>query len=568
MIEEILSRMNEISYDKIKKIIGCPDDEDIQFIKKFPNQGKQGVAGLVNIKNNVIAYKISQYINHLVLHEAIVMNSLTEMRQFCPHYCKYLGLCTKQVNGNYRKLENPFEITSKHPIQTDTLLMEFIDGKKLYTMIKNPNISDDVIFSAIKQLLFAISIAQIKKRFTHYDLHSCNVLMKECDPNTVFVYALDKDNQFSIPTHGYCPVIIDFGFSYSAALDGGPIYSSLAHTDVGFMTNQYDPIADIKLLLVSISEEIKRYRSSAIAIKFRNIVRNIFACLDIDWESGWDNYDISGAADHIVDEIEKIDVPSNIFKKYPHYCVDLIQTLIHLPLEKLDKQNIDIAYTTMVNEFYKIEKELTSSIYHLYIFKKIVDSARSVKKLYHSESRQEAVKKFTKDVMNTVMSVANFCCPKKVHYEKLLCSLYCFANASQRILYDVIRSKNKLTKSQYKDLELETPEHIYGAIEINIPQTYKFNKKTNVVVYNIENETQTSLSKLPDKLINLLNETHPLLQGSVLYDFQTTQFPNKKTNKIKTSTKTSIPREASEASEAMVKPAKPAKPAMMKPAKP
>jgi hypothetical protein len=448
--------MNDFNYDKIKKIIGCPQASDIKFVKKFQNQGKQGVAGIASIKNNTIAYKISQYINHIVLHEALIMNSLTEMRKFCPHFCKYYGLCSKNVNGNYRKLDNPFEITSKHPIQTDVLLMEYIEGKKLYNMIKNNKINDNVIFSAIKQLLFAISIAQTKKQFTHYDLHSCNVLMKECDPNTVHVYALDNENQFSVPTHGYCPVIIDFGFSYSGVLKGGPIYSSLAHTDVGFMTNQYDSISDVKLLLVSISEEIKRYRSSSTAIKFRNIVRNIFSCLDIDWECGW-------------------------------------------------------------------EKELTSSIYHLYIFKKLVDSARSVKKQYHSDQRETAIKIFKKDVINTIMSVANFCCPKNIHYEKLLCSLYCFANASQRVLYDVIKTKNKLTQEQYSELELKTPEHIYGAIEINIPQTYNFSKNTNVTIFNVEKESRYTLSKLPDNLIKILNNTHPLLQGSILYEFYISQ---------------------------------------------
>ena len=112
------------------------------------------------------------------------MNSLTDMKTYCPHFVNIMDYVQNQLMV-ITKPENPFEITSKHPIQTDTLLMEFIDGKKLYNMIKNTTISDNIIFSAIKQLLFAISIAQTKKQFTHYDLHSCNVLMKECDPNTV-----------------------------------------------------------------------------------------------------------------------------------------------------------------------------------------------------------------------------------------------------------------------------------------------------------------------------------------------------------------------------------------------
>ena len=55
---------------------------------------------------------------------------------------------------------------------------------------------------------------------------------------------------------------IDFGFSFCDDLDNKPLWASLAHTDVGFMTNQFDPVADPKLLLVTMSDELKRYRNS------------------------------------------------------------------------------------------------------------------------------------------------------------------------------------------------------------------------------------------------------------------------------------------------------------------
>ena len=103
--------------------------------------------------------------------------------------------------------------------------------------------------------------------------------------------------------------------------------------------------------------------------KFRNIIRNIFSPLDIDWESGWDNYNIPGAADHIIEEMEKINTKSKLFDKYPHYCIDLIQTLITLPLIKLPKDNIKTSYKTMVNEFYKIEKEYSINIHFIHIQK-------------------------------------------------------------------------------------------------------------------------------------------------------------------------------------------------------
>jgi len=148
----------ENSYEKSKKKVGCPRADDIKFIKNFSNQGKQGIAGLVSIGEHTLAFKMSQYINHIILHESAVMDGLTNLRNYCPHFCKNIALCNVPVNGNYRKSSNPFLVSSKHPITTDTLLMEYIDGKKLYTMIKDLSISDNIIFSAIKQLLFGISV--------------------------------------------------------------------------------------------------------------------------------------------------------------------------------------------------------------------------------------------------------------------------------------------------------------------------------------------------------------------------------------------------------------------------
>jgi len=247
-----------------------------------------------------------------------------------------------------------------------------------------------------------------------------------------------------------------------------------------------------------------------------------------------------GAADHILEAIEKITVPSNIFKKYPHYCIDIIQTLITLPLEKLSKKDLEISYSIMVNEFYKIERELSSSIYHIYIFKTIVDSARKVKQMYDggSNSRAAAVRLFKTDILDIIRSVAEFCIPKTLHYEKLLCSLYCFANASQRILHDVIEIKNSETKEQYDELSLTTVEQIYGAIETNISHNYQYDRLTIVNIYNSHMETTSSLSNLPSELIEILNSTHPLLQGSVLFEYSNhigSAPESKKNRKVKSS---------------------------------
>ena len=230
----------------------------LKFIKKFKKQGKQGIAGALEINKNICVFKSSQYLNYIVQHEYTIMKDLNSLRHFCPHFCKTYGIVQNSVDGNYRKLDRPFDVTTKNPIVIETLLMEYISGEKFYSLIKNPKISSDVLFSVVKQVLMSLSIAQNHSKLAHYDLHSCNILMKECRKDDVFLYVLNRENQFCIPTHGYYPVIIDFGFSYSDSLKEQGICSPLAHTEVGFMSNQYDSIADVKLFFSNSFRRIKK----------------------------------------------------------------------------------------------------------------------------------------------------------------------------------------------------------------------------------------------------------------------------------------------------------------------
>ena len=74
-------------------------------------------------------------------------------------------------------------------------------------------------------------------------------------------------------------------------------------------------------------------------------------------------------------------------------------------------------------------------------------------------------------------------------------------------------------KNQYEKLKLKTPEQIYGAVEINIPHNYEFINSTEVYVFDAKNECRSHF-KMEDYnfAIEELNETHPLMQGPLLYD--------------------------------------------------
>jgi hypothetical protein len=496
--------------------------EWLDFDDTFCKHGKQGLVGLFNPKKNKkefkFVFKISQYINYLVQHEYTIMKGLNELAPYCPHFCKAFGTILCEVDPKVRKTGNPFEIISKYPIEKEVLLTEYIDNSSnFYNYIKSDKIHDDVIYSSVKQVLIAIAIAQKKKKFTHYDLHSFNILMKKCNKDLVFLYVLDDENQFCVPTHGHYPVIIDFGFSYIEDLEDNPAWPSMAHTDVGFMSDRYDPVADPKLFLVTVSREVKNKRNNKKATIFRNIVKNIFRSLTIDWDCGWDKKTKKGATDFVLEMLSPYNKDSNLFDNYNHYCIDLIQSLIILPLQEQKYDNIDKSYTTFLKEFIKIENEIGNPFYNLYILKGIVDVAREVRVDYlHSKSRDSAIGYFRRSVFERINCVSKYCNPKNIHFEKMLCSLLCLSKNIEGIMYDVIETRMKEKQAEYDKMHLQSIEQIYGAIEANIPTKYKFNKDTTVFVMNSITQS-CSRMKLTPEICKEVNDIHQLQKGSFLY---------------------------------------------------
>lgn len=506
--------------------------EWLKFDHTFDKPGKQGLVGLFKSNSGAdskstlgksrkplnIVFKISQYINYLVQHEYTVMKGLNELSPYCPHFCKMIGAIMCEVDPQTRKSGNPFLITTRHPIEKEVLLTEYIsDSCKFYNYIRSKRISNEILYSTIKQVLMGIAIAQRKKQFTHYDLHSYNIMMKKCNKDVVFLYVLDEENQFCVPTHGHYPVIIDFGFSYISDMEDGPAWPSMSHTDVGFMSDRFDWVADPKLFLVTVAAEMRKKRPNRKSNKFKRIIKNIFGGLKIDWMSGWDVGEEKGASDFVTEMLQGYNTKSNLFDNYDHYCIDLIQSLIILPLEEQNYDNIDQSYTTFLKEFIKIENEIGNPFFNLYILKGIVDVAREVRSDYlHRRFRKRAIRYFRKSIYERINCVANYCSPKGIHFEKMLCSLLCLARNMEGVLFDVVESRMNKKKKQYHRLPLQSIEQIYGAIEVNIPDKYKFNSNTVVFVMDCVNEKCERMN-LTSEICNNVNSLHSLEKGSYLY---------------------------------------------------
>ena len=501
-----------------------PWNEWLKFDKLLDNQGKQGMVGLFNLKdeneedNIKYIFKLSQSLNYLVYHELTVMQGLSSISNFCPFFCKGIGSIKCKVEPK-RKIKNPFDIKSKYPIEKEVLLCEYIENSsKFYNYIKTKDIKEEMLYSIVKQVLMGINIAQQKKQFTHYDLHSNNVMIKKCNKDLVFIFRYDDDNQFALPTLGYYPIIIDYGFAYISDMEDKPLWTSLAHTEVGFMSDRFDWVADPKLFLITVSDEIKAKRNTTKSKKFRRIVRNLFYPLKIDVECGWDDDEDKSATDYVLEMIDIENNTSKIFKDFDYYCIDIIQSLIILPLQEQDYSNIGKVFKAFLKEWSKIENEISNEFYNIYILKEVVNIARNIRPEYlKKETRADAINIFQKNIYKAINKVSAFCNPKNINFEKFLCALLLLAENIEGMLYDVITTRMQEKQKQYDKLPLQSLEQIYAAIDVNIKDTYTYNKDTIFCIIDIENETN-DLFQIPEDEVENINELNNLSKGCYIYD--------------------------------------------------
>lgn len=498
-----------------------PWQEWLKLESVFKCSGKQGRLGIFTSPDGKHKYifKLSQYINYLVQHEMSVMADLNTISGYCPHFCKVIGALMCDTEPKHRKEGNPFKIVSKYPIEKEVMLMGYLENcYKFYNYIRSSKFSEKILFSVLKQTLMAISIAQTKVKFTHYDLHSNNIMLRKCDEDLVFLYVLDENNAFAVPTRGYYPVIIDFGFAYSQSLENSPLWPSLGHTSYGFMSHHFDSIADLKLLLVTVADEIHDKRKTKRTRKLKNISKNIFSPLKLDWDSGWDADCKKSSSDYVLDMLHGYHCGSPLFSEYDHFCIDIFQTLITLPLSPQKYDNIHVAYRTFVKEFIKIENMIGSPYYCLYILKNLVNVARSIREDYiNPKSRNHALKYFRHAFYECVDSIAQDCFPKDLHYEKLLCSLYCLARGIEGVLYDATTYRENKKERMYSKLKVSTPEEIFAILDVNLEDDYTYNSRTTILVLNASTESVSTLN-LTQEERERINDMIPLSQGVELYE--------------------------------------------------
>ncbi len=498
----------------------------LNFDMCFKTTGKQGIAGILKSNNkNKYIFKLSQYINYFINHEYIIMKSLSKINKFCPHFPNTYGIINCNVDSvnsrtrNNRDITNPFLIEHKYPIKKEVLLLEYIpDSIKFTNYIGSDKFNNNTIFQISKQVLCAITMAQIFNKFTHYDLHSNNIMIKRIEYDNVNLYIIDEKTQICVPTLGYNPIIIDFGFSYCSELEKGYLWPSLAHTEAGFISIEYDWVSDLKLFLVTLSYDLVKMKKSKESKRFRKMIKEIYKPLNIDLESGWDTIFTKSITDYLSKKINNYEHKSILFDKYYFYCIDIIQTLIKLPLHKYSYLNMKVTFTAFINEFIKIEKQIGNHFHNLYILKNIVDYARENRSSYINETmRESTVIKFKKYIYEIIDKISKYCKLDNINWELLLCSLYELSKNIEGYFYYKRNKLKSIRDKYYKELKFKSSVDIIKKIEKEFPNKYEFNNKTVLNIYNLKDRTMEKIDNLHPDTIYMLNTIKTEYQGELIY---------------------------------------------------
>jgi len=483
--------------------------------------GKQGYVGrLQHPQNKSLScmYKISKVDDNLVEHEYKIIKGLEDLSQYCPHFHRAFGMLS--FDSNVHMDSSPLEYNRNSKIITrNMLLMQYIQSKcDLRELIEDEKIKDDQIINILKQVILAVYMSHAY-HFTHYDLHTENILIRNCNPNMHLLYILDDHIQFLLPTHGYIPNIIDFGFSYCET-EPKDLTCTLAHTKQGFTSTRFDPYADIKLFLISTVDDIqKESKRKEMSKKMANIVRNIFSGMNVQWGSGWDNSKLISPL-RLVEEMTRDYVKDSLLFSKDDLWVETVQLLIELPLNPMPYHDLEKACRGFVEEFAKFEERIASKTLLNYVLKLFVKRVKEFRASYLKEGEESewAVFEIKKHFLSDYTALVNYHIPT-IDYEKMICSLLLLAQCMEGLYYDTLQKRYQEKDRQYELMRCKDLLDFYKVLEYCFPNKNikPLNQKASVfVIDHSRKQSKTiQLSTLKKEELNWIEKNQG---GSREYD--------------------------------------------------
>ena len=463
------------------------------FVKVFGSESVQGTAGIISlkgIKDVPIVFKISNSVDYAIEHESQILNDLETIEEFCPHFMSKFGTIELPVACIffYDPEENVgFMEDSSNYMITPVLFTEYVSRYTFYHFLMTHNIT--LCNSLMLQLISGLVMAQDHISFTHYDMHLDNTLIRCCDKNTIHIYKFsDKPNDMLyVPTHGYVPVVIDMGSSYSKNVTN--LTTSIEHYEHGLQSCIYDRMNDFHHLMLSASsslaEDVSHYE------KFYYDLMCYFCPLPMYREKGWKilKYDlVEEIMDYLFDncEFSKDRKRRHLFRDYFEDIIEMLNGCVSLPLKTMTIEQINERLPVIWDQlFLEIEKILECEVLSddmeaFYIFKEIVFATMKKKSGEVKTNLIEYVK-------NRIASIISGGEAKKINF-KLMIDLLCEMGDYLGSFYNLFVQKNiKVIERGYdvmsNEFDIKDMKSLLKYMKRTVPSNLDFIKEEEYIVY-------------------------------------------------------------------------------------
>jgi len=477
-----------------------------QYLTTFGTDSVQGTAGIIQLKNdatNKVVFKVSNCVDFSIEHESIVLDQINKIANYCPHFMYKFAELDLPISSNYFTKEgkkgNGVLQDPKTIATTPILFTEFISKYTFYHAIKGYD--KNVISSLLIQVLTALKISQEKCNFTHYDLHMDNILVRECDPNTVHLYILPDGEVVFVPTYGLVPVIIDMGSAHSKGHKR--MLSSSENYECGLQATSFDRLADVHHLLLSTFSCLEKYMPVCEKLMFK--IGLMFYPLPVWKEKGWKIlfHRLNKAVKYIIRDKSKLihtghkddrENYSHIFEELFEDFLSILNGAISLPFEtnkiiETDSEKFEDLLISKFDVFFKhfVDMLETDSIKSdqdcLYVLKEIVNVAYKLNQPNTKEEKDKALSQ----LRVKLLFVINDHDLKKVKINEFIKSVHEFGKVIGSLYKLLEEEHNEFIEEVYEKCPSDITEFI-NFFRQNIPPECELSNNTIVHIYDAQQE--------------------------------------------------------------------------------
>ena len=537
IVSNIKREVESVPYkDKLKTIT-----KSLEFVRAFTTKGVQGIVGFVKVSNDTesppLVFKTSTDINRSVEHEFQVTESLNDMRRYCPHFVRSIGLVELPVSCDFilDSYDNSLFDESEETLPRGVMFMEYVNKLPFYRLCQD---SDDrnIIISQILQVLLALEIAQTKKSLTHYDLHTSNILIQMCEKNSVFVYKINGCT-YVIPTYGFFPLIIDTGISYAKVNDGKQMMSNTDNYNRGFQTTVYDKLNDVHHFLLTTFYYIETDSDGYDSLS--NKIKTIFRHLPVLRKSGWKklpNDLCDGVISKLMDDC-RVYRKFDLFDEYDKASLEVLNGLIKLPFKHRGSTDFTDCFQAFMEEYHKlIDIEDFTEQDVLFVLRTIVDCINRYRDEYMNSNKKfdeievsqlkrdtEASKKITIDKFKNTFKQSISCILEHnveydINYEKLLLAGIVFSERLETNYFEMLEGNMELIKHCYEKTLVKSPIDMVSYLGRNSTPHFNFDNNTIVYYWDADEEkrSRTTCKSLSVESLSRINRSYFVERANVV----------------------------------------------------